>query len=278
MSRSIDDVAVIILNYNSWQETLEEIKVLHDFFHISAEQIYVVDNNSKNDSAEQLTKASNGNYRIILSKENAGYAAGNNIGLKQALADGYKYGFVLNNDILFNDEETISKLREVFDKDSSVAVISPDVYYPDGKLYNRNSVRPNFWMYTLGIISYKRKCRQVEDLGGYGYVYRPQGCCMMLDLAKVAEVGYMDEHTFLYCEEPILAERLLVKNYSVAVSTTTSIVHNHSMTVKNSIKRKEMEKIHLTSHNYLLREYRHYSKFQIFMVNIFERLIIRLKG
>lgn len=278
MNNNLNDVAIIILNYKSWRETLDEVSILHNLFHLVSNQIYVVDNNSPNDSAEQLSKVSSDNFQLILSNMNSGYAAGNNLGLKRAYADGYKFALILNNDIIFKDDKTIIKLKSIFLKDKSVGVISPDVYYPNGKLYNRNSIRPDFWQYTFGIVSYKRKCRIVTDLGGYGYVYRPQGCCMMLDLEKVNEIDFLDENTFLYCEEPILSERLLKMNYKTAVCLTTSIIHNHSETVKSSIKTKEIERIKLKSHNYLLSEYRHFSKVAIFIVNLFDRVLMRITG
>ena len=40
---------------------------------------------------------------------------------------------------------------------------------------------------------------------------------MMVDLDKMNEVDYFDEKTFLYCEEPILAERLLKKKIFVCM-------------------------------------------------------------
>lgn len=269
-------IAVIILNYKSWKETLEKVDTIHKMFHFSDNQVFVVDNNSPNESASKLEDRCVGNFRLILSKENKGYAAGNNIGLRTAYNEGFRYALILNNDILFKDDETIYKLKSVMVEDESIGAISPDVYYPNGKMYNRNSIRPNFWDMTLGIIAFKKKSRKVVDLGGYGYIYRPQGCCMMVDLAKMKEIDFLDENTFLYGEESILAERLIKKGYRCAVCTSTSIIHNHSETVRNALKQKEIESIRLLSHNYLMREYRHYPEWKIKVSNIFDKIIIHL--
>lgn len=56
--------------------------------------------------------------------------------------------------------------------------------------------KTNIFDYTIGANKYRKNGRQIQDLGGYAYIYRPQGCCMMVDLEKMDEVDYMDEHTF----------------------------------------------------------------------------------
>lgn len=65
--------------------------------------------------------------------------------MRYAYKAGYKYAWILNNDILINDKEIVTKLTDIFKKDSSVAVVNPDIYAPDGHMYNRDSIRPDFF-------------------------------------------------------------------------------------------------------------------------------------
>ena len=44
------NIAVVILNYNSWQETLEEAQLVNRTCGINYEDIIIVDNNSPNNS------------------------------------------------------------------------------------------------------------------------------------------------------------------------------------------------------------------------------------
>ena len=129
----------------------------------------------------------------------------------------------------------------------------------------RDSIRPDFFDLTFGMLNYKKKGRKIEDRGGYSYIYRPQGCCMMVDLNKMNEIDYMDEHTFLYVEEPILAERLMQKNYKCACCIATSIIHNHSTTVKSVFAKNKIRKMNNESFKYYLKQYR---KFNIVKTNI----------
>ena len=149
-------------------------------------------------------------------------------------------------------------MLHVFEVDSSVGVVNPDIYSPDGHLFNRDAKRYNLFDFTIGLNRYKKIGRIIEDLGGYGYIYRPQGCCMMVDLDKMEAVDYMDEHTFLYCEEFILAERLLKRGWKCACAINTSIIHNHSKTVKTTLGKWKMLSAQNKSFSYYLKEYREY--------------------
>lgn len=102
---------------------------------------------------------------------------------------------------------------------------------------------------------------------------------MMVNLKKMNEIDFMDEHTFLYIEEPILAERLLKRNYRCACCLTTSIIHNHSVTVRNSFDKKQIRKMINKSFTYYLSEYRNFNKLQIKICCCFNSLkMIALEG
>lgn len=263
-------VSYIILNYKTWKETVREIEQIAGLLNLKMQDIIVVDNASPNDSSEMLEAYAKKTGIIFLKEnENKGYAAGNNVGLRYSFEKGYDYAWILNNDILIEDSEILTKMLEVFDKDKMIAVVNPDVYTPDGRLCNRNSKRGNLWTATLGMLKFRNDSFKVADNGGYGIIYRPQGCCMLVDLKKLDEIDYLDENTFLYVEEPILAERLLRKNYKCACALDTKVIHNHSTTVKSSLQRRKINQIKCQSNAYFLKTYRGYGKIRIFLCNFF---------
>ncbi len=268
--------AAIILNYNSWEDTLKEAKLVREKAGIAWKDIIVIDNCSTNDSARKLEENASGQYVFLQTGENRGYASGNNVGLRYAYEKNYKYAWIINNDILFDDERILDKLIYVFDKEDQVAVVNPDIYAPDGHMYNRDSVRPTFFDLTLGMLAYRKKGRVIEDRGGYGYVYRPQGCCMVVDLEKLREIDYLDEHTFLYSEEIILAERLAEKNYLCVCCKDVNIIHDHSKTVKSSMDKRKINKIQRNSFTYYLKQYRKFNTIQILICLVFYCLKISL--
>ena len=270
-------VAYIILNYNTWQETINEVELIHKVLNVRFEDVIVVDNKSSNESVVNLREYSNNKkIQFIQAKKNCGYAAGNNIGLKYARNCGYKYAWILNNDIIIKDSQLTKTILQVFEKDSKIAIASPDIYMPNGHLCNRDSKRPNCYDFTIGMIKYRKVGRRIKDLGGYGYVYRPQGCSMMVDLEKLDEIGYLDEYTFLYCEELILAEKLLRYNYKCVCVFSTSIIHNHSKTVKSELDKRKIRKIMGQSFKYYLKKYRPSSVIHILKNMIFNEIKMKL--
>ena len=265
-----EKVAVIILNYMSWRETISELLLCNEKLQIDYKNIIVVDNNSPNDSKSQIESFSHkNNFVFLTSSENRGYGAGNNIGLRYAISCGYKYALIINNDIEFTDNNLIKELLSVFEKDKTLAVVIPDIYSPTGYLFNRDSVKPTFFDYTIGMLSYKRKGRLLNRLDGYGYVYRPQGCCMMGDLDKISEINFFDENVFLYYEECILAERLLEKGYLCACNFNSRVIHNHSRTVKSVLGIRKIINIYNSSFSYYLTHYRKFNCFKTRVCCIF---------
>lgn len=270
-------VAIIILNYNSWQLTIDFIeKEISKIELPERTQIIVVDNCSPNESVVQLQKWNNKCHKFVLieNEKNTGYAAGNNVGLRWAKENKYRFALVTNNDIFFDDPKTLKKMISVLQKDSQLGVVSPRVFTPSGMETNRNLFRPSVWDLTFGRVQYRKKGRtQPESLKGmdktYCYNYRPQGCCMLLDLEVMQDVGYMDENTFLYMEEPILAERMLNKGYRGACALTVCVIHNHSTTVMSVAKRKQVYKWQHESEMYYYSKYRHFGKFSRWLCGCF---------
>ena len=267
------DTAVILLNYISWEDTLKEITLLKERLNLAYEDMVVIDNASPNESEIQLSRnAETMGYQFLKAEYNGGYASGNNIGLRYALEKGYRYGWILNNDILIEDSHMLDKLKHALELAPDIAAVNPDIYSPDGHMYNRDAIRPSFFYQTIGSLLYIRAGRRIKDMGGYAYIYRPQGCCMLLDLKKGAKVDFLDEHTFLYFEENILAERLLAKGYRCACCMDARVIHNTSKTVRSQLQKKKLGQIKRTSYRYYLQKYLHYGILRYKFCELFYRM------
>lgn len=265
-------ILILILNYKTWEATLDIIEKIHEIPEMNAQcDILVVDNCSGRNVTDALKKCSASlDYILIEAEKNNGYAAGNNIGLRYASKHGYRYALVINNDIEFKDHRILEKMLHVFTEKNDIAIVSPDVYMPNGYLCNRDLVRPTIFDMTIGVLQYRNKGRGAAGSAtGWYYSYRPQGCCMLLDVPKVKEAGYLDEYTFLYCEEPILAERLLRYGYRCACCMDTSIIHNHSLTVRTTLSKMTFLKSNLNSFDYYLKKYRKFNLVQRVWCNLF---------
>ena len=90
-------VGIVISNYNGWQDTVRCLESLdkqtfRDF------EIILLDDASTNDSVQQLGQHLTANTVFLPQRENTGFAAVNNLGMRRALADGCDWVLLLNND------------------------------------------------------------------------------------------------------------------------------------------------------------------------------------
>lgn len=271
-------VLIVILNYGTYDLTIAMIKQLYANLEYDNYKVMVVDNSSPNESANVLKKKSQElNYIFVANSKNTGYAAGNNIGIRYAIANNYQYTWILNNDVELREANILKKLIGILQKNDEIGCIGPKIYNADGTICAPYCRRLSVWNMTLGVFEDKRYREKKQNIEGE--VYRVHGCCMLLRNQAMKEVDCMDERTFLYGEEAILAERLLWKDYKTYYAPSVSVTHLGSVSMKkasgNSRNRQiqEQEK----SRTLYLKEYRHFSPMSIFVCNIVRRIINRFR-
>lgn len=217
---------------------------------------------------------------LILLDNNYGYAKGNNFGLKLAYKLGYKYAVISNNDVII-EKPIIGNLLEIIKKDESIAVIGPRVLSLKGEdqsPYNR----PGIMEYVLFPLFYPifRPFFKVRQLfkkkicssSSIYYPYRISGCFMLIKLNYMNKVNYFDESTFLFAEEPILAEKLHKIGLKMAYYPGACIWHAHGESTKILGERKRYF-IQLKSDLYYFERYRNYKKiliWTIYLAKLFE--------
>ena len=256
------EVLAIVLNYKTFEQTLEIVGKLRQLTYSSLD-VLVIDNFSPNESATVLeNSAQRSGFLFIRNTENSGYAAGNNIGIRYAVEHGYKYSWILNNDLVFDDIEILNRLVNVVETDSRIACVGPKIKDLNGSIVAPYIKRPTWWDLSFGIVKARNERARHEFESGV--VYRVYGCCMLLRNSMMEQVGYMDERTFLYCEEDILAERLLSIGAYAYYCADTNVIHLESMTVNAVQGKRSLKKTKtvLKSMNIYLKEYLHFGIFQ----------------
>ena len=252
-------VLIVILNYGTYQMTIDLIYSLREGLEYNNYSIMVVDNCSPNESAQVLSEKSKElDYVFYANMINSGYAAGNNIGIRYGITHLFDYTWILNNDIKLCDKNVLSHMIGIAEKNKKIGCIGPMIYTRDGIICAPYCKQPSFWSMTVGIGIEKRYRRQYEHSSGE--VYRVYGCCMLLRNSIMAEICCMDERTFLYGEEDILAERMRSKGYTTYYDASVSIIHNESSSLTNiSKKRKKLQiRENCKSMELYLKEYRNY--------------------
>lgn len=226
-------VAVVILNYNSSDDCRKCVSFLKRQEGAELELI-IVDNCSQDaDKVKELCMEHECTF--IASKENRGYNAGNNIGLRYAAGKGYKYALIANPDMEFPRTDYVAKLIEVMEKDNDIVVAGSDIVTPEGIHQN-----PKY----RGDIDWKESFNWIPELLFHkkqsgntpGWVVNPEvaqycrclnGCCFLISIPFISQIGFFDEGTFLYGEEPILGRQIELAGKKMFYTPMTFAIHNH---------------------------------------------------
>lgn len=117
-------ITIIILSFNNYEETTGKcLAVLATDPDFRKWDVIVVDNASDAKTQQQLGEARNRypEVNFVLNSQNVGFAAGNNIGIKQAKGDIY----VLLNSDAFPTPGMLGRLVEHFMRDKQLGMVGP---------------------------------------------------------------------------------------------------------------------------------------------------------
>lgn len=209
--------------------------VLEGFFKSVSKQsykdyiLYLVDN-SVNDSTNLLIIRLANEYPVteyvhLKSKGNIGVAAGNNAGIKLALADGCDYVLLLNNDIEIEQCDILMKMLSVCEMKGE-KMVAPKIFYYD---------TPRLWMAgghmdkwrALGVHDgYKEKDRPAYNIPRY-ITYAPT-CFMLVNKQVFGKIGMMDEQYFAYYDDTDFVYRATKAGFKLYYEPSISILHKVS--------------------------------------------------
>ncbi len=273
----IPAVLIVILNYGTYDLTISLIKQLHSNLNYQSYDIMVVDNCSPNESSKVLEGNSKVlNYIFYANKNNAGYAAGNNIGIRYGINHGYEYTWILNSDVEIQERNVLDHMVAYMENNFQCAAIGPKIYSLEGNICYPYCRRPNCWNMTIGIVQEKKYRKSQANISNK--VYRLFGCCMLLRNKTMAQIDCMDERTFLYGEEDILAERLLRAGYYTYYDADVSVIHMESVSMQRMSKNKKKMQVKETtkSMKLYLSEYRNYPIFLSWLCIKVRQLIVKI--
>lgn len=255
-------IGIVILNYETWDVTLQCMESIMEAENEEMIRIYLVDNASTRKKPKEIDRfIEQHSVTYIEAAENRGYAAGNNLGICQALKDQCTYVLITNNDIRFRSA-SIYRMKQLLESSDRIGIVGPQVVGLDGihqpsvAMY-RTGIREIFHFYT-GFRCFHRKAMREyqgmdQDAGGQYPVYHVSGCCFLMN-RKAAETLYpLDENTFLYDEELIIGIRMEQAGLQTWYCGIAVVEHHHGYTTqKNSAF---MQKCIRESEQYYCREY-----------------------
>ncbi len=161
----------VILHYLAYEMTKKCIERLCNLYSTFDIQIVCVDNGSTNDSFDKL-KSFFKNFPItfIHNNKNLGFAQGNNIGYLYLKANyDCNYIIVINNDVLFEDKNSLIKIDELYDKEK-YSVLGPDIYNPKTNVHQNPAYNYNVKRLYGRTIS-DIKARNIELKQNYSHFF-----------------------------------------------------------------------------------------------------------
>lgn len=226
-------LAVVILNYNSSDDCKKLVSFLRSQEDVELELI-IVDNCSYNNDrkvVEELCKIEG--CIFISNRENKGYNAGNNVGLHYAAEKGYKYILIANPDMEFPQTNYIKRLTEIMETDEQIAVCGSDIITPEG-IHQSPMKQEGNWRSSLGWITglFKRQPKEtytfIDHYETSHYCHKVSGCCLMVRMEFIKEIGFFDEYPFLYCEEAILSKQVEKSGkWKMYYTAEAQAIHRH---------------------------------------------------
>ncbi len=233
-------IGIIILNYMTWSYSLRCIKSIYESEGESfarQNRIYLVDNGSTVDMPEELYhfQEEKKEIRFIKSEKNLGYAAGNNLGIRQAIQDGCDAVLISNNDVCFQDG-SIRKMYDFLDAHRDAGIVGPKIRNGEGEiqkscLMRKTGLKEKYLVRTRLNLLFRKQHRSYfgldQDYDSTFQTYAVLGCCFMISGDCVREVFPFDEGTFLYEEEYIVGIRMEEKGYKTFYYPESTVTHLH---------------------------------------------------
>ncbi len=185
----------------------------------------MVDNASTQDEASVISEQYP-HIKVIRSKQNLGFAGGNNLGIKEAKG---KYILLINNDTFFKNFN-IAPLIERLESSDKIGIVCPKLRFAWGN----NPIQ--YAGYTpLSPITMRNQSIGFgeEDEGQYNTPHSTpyaHGAAMLIKREAINKVGLMPECFFLYYEELDWSMMFTRAGYEIWYDPACTIYHKESQT------------------------------------------------
>jgi len=225
-------LAAIVLNYRTPRLVLDCLETLLPQLDPARDVAVVVDNASGDGSADAIGRAISERgwkgVRLVEAERNAGFAAGNNVGIRAATAGAY---LLLNSDTLVRPG-AVARLLETLEANPGAGIVSPRLEWPDGTPQISCFRLHNPWselIYAAGT----GPIRKLLERWDVPLSVSDAPCdvpwttfaAVMIRAAVLDEVGLLDEGFFMYYEDEDYCRRVGRAGWRVRYEPAARIVH-----------------------------------------------------
>jgi GT2 family glycosyltransferase len=220
-------VAVVVLSWNGREDTLACLASLARL-EAPAPVTIVVDNGSTDGTSDAVREAFPA-VELVRTERNLGFAEGNNVGMRHALALGAGHVLVLNNDVEVDPACIRALVEEAGRRPDAGALCSKILYAdpPDLIWFAGASFDPR-----SGYNGRQRGYRERDD-GRFDEVVetdRACGAAMLVPRAVLERIGVFDPDLFFYSEDTDWSLRARAAGYRHYVVPASRLWHKVSVT------------------------------------------------
>ncbi len=228
------ELSIIILNYNVRDLLLNCLdSVFHSKGQLDKWQVIVVDNASSDGSAEAVReKYNNKAVELIESKENLGFAGGNNLGVKIARAPVILF---LNPDTVIKGH-AIQKTLEFLLSNPDFGAVTCRVELPDGRMdYSCHRGFPTPWNSLMYFSGLSKLFPRSSLFSGYNASYLDTtktheidcltGAYLMVRKIAGDQIGWWDTDYFFNGEDIEFCYSLKMKGWKIYFYPEVKIIH-----------------------------------------------------
>ena len=250
-------IAIIIINWNTYQLTYNCLKSL-ELCTYKNKTIFFVDNGSNDGSGDKIALEFP-EINCINNQKNEGFTGANNKALKVILKQNFDYVLLLNNDTEVKPD-FLSLMQASMDSDNNLAATQPLILdFP-----NKNTIWNAGGSFNTFFGLSKTRCK--------GMTYKPNlkietltewisGCCILVKIAVIKEVGLLDNRFFAYFEDVDWSIRMTNLGYKLGVVPKSIIYHHSSGSTKRNNTTNEgnlspyAHYLNVRNHIYLIKKH-----------------------
>ena len=260
------DLSVVIVNYQTFELTKNTVNSILEYDYPFSVEIFVVDNASSDDSFKRLQEYFNDKVKFIASKENNGFATGNNQALRQAEG---KYQLLLNSDTIVW-QNTLEDIYSYMEKHPDVGACGCQVLLENGELdkaCKRSFPNVKNSFFRLFHIPTKSSDDNYNLTGlsddGVYEIDCLTGAFMFIRKEALDKVGFLDETFFMYGEDIDLCYRIKQGGWKIIYYGKSKITH-----LKGASSRKQKSKLIYEFYRAMYIYYKkHHADESLFIVN-----------